>query len=104
MLFGVYCRAAGCTGESHAGCHNGSTIVGAAVRLVPVKRVVCGGSVGDVVFPRPSQITRIGNRGKERIAQGGVPATQMVPVPRPTGACASTWEGEAPDVFSASSR
>ena len=54
MLFGVYCCAAGFTGESHAGRHNGSTIVGAAVRLVPVKRVVCGGSVGDVVFPRPS--------------------------------------------------
>ncbi len=54
MLFGVYCRAAGFTDESHAGHHNGSTIVGAAVRLVPVKRVVCGGSVGDVVFSPPA--------------------------------------------------
>ena len=53
MLFGVYCCAAGFTGESHAGRHNGSTIVGTAAQLVPVKRVVCGGSVGDVVFPRP---------------------------------------------------
>lgn len=74
MLFGVYCRAAGFTGESHAGRHNGSTIVGAAVRLVPVKRVVCSGSVGDVgVSLTPA--TRIGNRGRGRIAQGGVPAT-----------------------------
>ncbi len=63
MLFGVYCRVAGFTGESHAGRHNGSTIVGAAVRLVPVKRVVCSGSVGDVVFPRPqsTQATRLGS-------------------------------------------
>ncbi len=53
MLFGVYCCADGFAGESHAGRHNGSTIVGAAVQLVPVKRVVCGGSVGDVVFSRP---------------------------------------------------
>ena len=54
MLFGVYCCAAGFTGESHTGRHNGSTIVGAAVRLVPVKRVVCSGSVGDVVFSPPA--------------------------------------------------
>ena len=53
MLFGVYCCAAGFAGESHAGRHNGSTIVGAAERLVPLKRVVCGGSVGDAVFPDP---------------------------------------------------
>lgn len=57
MLFGVYCCAAGFAGKfrgciSRVGRHNGSTIVGAAERLVPVKRVVCGGSVGDVVFPR----------------------------------------------------
>ena len=103
MLFGVYCCAAGFTGESHAGRHNGSTIVGATAQLVPVKRVVCGGSVGDVVFPlHPQPESATGVEG--RIAQGGVPATQMVPVPRPDGACASTWEGEAPDVFSASSR
>ena len=53
MLFGVYCCAAGFTGESHVGRHNGSTIVGAAAQLVPVKRVVCSGSVGDVVFSPP---------------------------------------------------
>ena len=64
MLFGVYCRAAGFTGESHAGRHNGSTIVGAAAQLVPVKRVVCGGSVGDVVFPARNQNRQLGQRGE----------------------------------------
>ena len=58
MLFGVYCCAAGFAGEARGlgstGRHNGPTIVGAAERLVLVKRVVCDGSVGDVVFPGPS--------------------------------------------------
>ena len=93
MLFGVYCCAAGFTGESHAGRHNGSTIVGAAVRLVSVKRVVCGGSVGDVVFPGPSQITRIGNRGRGENSPGRGTGNPKVPIPRPDGARASTCGG-----------
>ena len=92
MLFGVYCCAAGFTGESHAGRHNGSTIVGAAAQLVPVKRVVCGGSIGDVVFPRPLQ-PELGSWGRGKNSAGRGTGTPKVPIPRPDGARASTCGG-----------